>query len=55
MANVSRERVVLIYHLMKGLPVNVRAILRQNMLKFRTNRHGVYVMEASSVGTYGCY
>lgn len=38
MTDVTRERVVLIYHLMKGLPVNVRAILRQNILKFRTNK-----------------
>ncbi|KAG5628010.1 hypothetical protein H5410_013228 [Solanum commersonii] len=36
--DVTRERVVLIYHLMKGLPVNVGAILKQNMLKFRTNK-----------------
>ncbi|KAH0709236.1 hypothetical protein KY284_010663 [Solanum tuberosum] len=36
--DVTRERVVLIYHLMKGLPVNVGDILKQNMLKFRTNR-----------------
>ncbi|KAH0655820.1 hypothetical protein KY285_030702 [Solanum tuberosum] len=36
--NVTRERVVLVYRLMKGLPVNVGAILKQNMLKFRTNK-----------------
>ncbi|KAG5589799.1 hypothetical protein H5410_040313 [Solanum commersonii] len=36
--DVTRERVVLVYRLMKGLPVNVWAILRQNMLKLRTNK-----------------
>ncbi|KAH0709064.1 hypothetical protein KY284_010491 [Solanum tuberosum] len=36
--DVTRERVVLIYRLMKGLSVNVEAILKQNMLKFRTNK-----------------
>ncbi|KAH0754743.1 hypothetical protein KY290_025013 [Solanum tuberosum] len=36
--DVTRERVVLIYGLMKGLPVNVGDILKQNMLKFRTNK-----------------
>uniref|UniRef100_M1E183 Putative plant transposon protein domain-containing protein n=1 Tax=Solanum tuberosum TaxID=4113 RepID=M1E183_SOLTU len=34
---VTRERVVLVYQLMKRLPINVGAILRQNMLKFWTN------------------
>ncbi|KAG5599813.1 hypothetical protein H5410_031183 [Solanum commersonii] len=36
--DVTRERVVLVYRLMKGLLVNVGAILKQNMLKFRTNK-----------------
>uniref|UniRef100_M1DA89 Putative plant transposon protein domain-containing protein n=1 Tax=Solanum tuberosum TaxID=4113 RepID=M1DA89_SOLTU len=36
--DVTRERLVLIYGLMKGLPVNVGDILKQNMLKFRTNK-----------------
>ncbi|KAH0649990.1 hypothetical protein KY284_029902 [Solanum tuberosum] len=36
--DVTREIVVLVYRLMKGLPVNVAAILKQNMLKFRTNK-----------------
>jgi len=38
MTDVTRERVVLVYRLMKGLLVNVAAILKQNMLKFRTNK-----------------
>ncbi|WMV41274.1 hypothetical protein MTR67_034659 [Solanum verrucosum] len=36
--DVTRERVVPVYRLMKGLPVNVGAILKQNMIKFRTNK-----------------
>ncbi|KAG5605739.1 hypothetical protein H5410_027231 [Solanum commersonii] len=32
---VMRDRVVLVYMLMKGLSINVGAILRQNMMKFR--------------------
>ncbi|KAH0650410.1 hypothetical protein KY284_030322 [Solanum tuberosum] len=36
--DVIRERVMLIYRLMKSLPVNVGAILKQNILKFRTNK-----------------
>ncbi|KAH0652424.1 hypothetical protein KY289_030102 [Solanum tuberosum] len=36
--DVTREIVVLVYRLMKGLPVNVGAIWKQNMLKFRTNK-----------------
>uniref|UniRef100_M1DUH5 Putative plant transposon protein domain-containing protein n=1 Tax=Solanum tuberosum TaxID=4113 RepID=M1DUH5_SOLTU len=36
--NVTRERVVLVYRWMKGLPMNVGAILEQNMLKFRTSK-----------------
>ncbi|KAH0767859.1 hypothetical protein KY285_003730 [Solanum tuberosum] len=36
--DVTRERVVLVYRLMKVLPVNMRAILKQNMLKFSTNK-----------------
>lgn len=35
--DVTRGGVVLIYHLMKGLPVNVGAILKHNMLKVSTN------------------
>ncbi|KAG5606879.1 hypothetical protein H5410_028371, partial [Solanum commersonii] len=34
---VTRDRVVLVYMLMKGMPINVGAILRQNMMKFRNN------------------
>ncbi|KAG5584671.1 hypothetical protein H5410_045105 [Solanum commersonii] len=30
-------RIVLVYMLMKGMPINVGAILRQNMIKFRNN------------------
>ncbi|KAG5631152.1 hypothetical protein H5410_002869 [Solanum commersonii] len=37
MFEFTRERVMLVYRLMKGLPVNAGAILRQNMLKFWTN------------------
>ncbi|KAG5605589.1 hypothetical protein H5410_027081 [Solanum commersonii] len=36
--NVTREKVVLVYRLMKGLPMNVGAILKENMLKFRTKK-----------------
>ncbi|KAG5628133.1 hypothetical protein H5410_013351 [Solanum commersonii] len=36
--DVTRERSVLVYRLMKGLPVNAKDILKQNMLKFRTNK-----------------
>lgn len=38
MTDVTREGVVFIYRLMKGLSVNVGAILRQNMPKFWTNK-----------------
>ncbi|KAG5594233.1 hypothetical protein H5410_035465 [Solanum commersonii] len=31
---VTQDRVVLVYMLMKGMPINVGAILRQNMTKF---------------------
>ncbi|KAH0669773.1 hypothetical protein KY285_023928 [Solanum tuberosum] len=34
---VTRDRVVLVYMLMKGIPINIGAILRQNMMKFRNN------------------
>ncbi|KAG5600525.1 hypothetical protein H5410_031895 [Solanum commersonii] len=37
LTEVIRDRVVLVYMLMKGMPINVRAILRQNMMKFRNN------------------
>ena len=35
---VIREMVVLIYQLMKGLPVNMGTILRQNIFKCKTNK-----------------
>ncbi|KAG5580800.1 hypothetical protein H5410_051427 [Solanum commersonii] len=35
--DMTRDRVVLVYMLMKGMPINVGAILRQNMMKFRKN------------------
>ncbi|KAH0689755.1 hypothetical protein KY289_017113 [Solanum tuberosum] len=34
---VTRDRVLLVYMLMKGMPINVGAILRQSMMKFRNN------------------
>ncbi|KAH0712066.1 hypothetical protein KY289_008025 [Solanum tuberosum] len=37
MTEVTRDRVVLVYMLMKGMPINVGAILRQNMMKFWNN------------------
>uniref|UniRef100_M1DN14 Putative plant transposon protein domain-containing protein n=1 Tax=Solanum tuberosum TaxID=4113 RepID=M1DN14_SOLTU len=37
LTKVTRDRVVLIYMLMKGMPINVRAILRHNMMKFKNN------------------
>ncbi|KAG5600906.1 hypothetical protein H5410_032276 [Solanum commersonii] len=37
LTKVTMNRVVLVYMLMKGLPINVGAILRQNMMKFRNN------------------
>ncbi|KAG5577046.1 hypothetical protein H5410_057180 [Solanum commersonii] len=37
LTDVTRDRVVLVYMLMKGMPINVGAILRQNMMKFRNN------------------
>ncbi|KAG5600524.1 hypothetical protein H5410_031894 [Solanum commersonii] len=37
LTEVTRDRVVLVYMLMKGMPIKVRAILRQNMMKFRNN------------------
>ncbi|KAG5580894.1 hypothetical protein H5410_051521 [Solanum commersonii] len=33
----TMDRVVLVYMLMKGMPINVGAILRQHMMKFRNN------------------
>ncbi|KAH0658257.1 hypothetical protein KY289_027005 [Solanum tuberosum] len=35
--DVTRDRVVLVYMLMKGMLINVGEILRQNMMKFRNN------------------
>ncbi|KAG5576182.1 hypothetical protein H5410_056316 [Solanum commersonii] len=35
--DVMRDKVVLVYMLMKGIPINVWAILRQNIMKFRNN------------------
>uniref|UniRef100_M1DNL5 Putative plant transposon protein domain-containing protein n=1 Tax=Solanum tuberosum TaxID=4113 RepID=M1DNL5_SOLTU len=35
LSKVTRHKVVLVYMLMKGMPTNVRAILRQHMMKFR--------------------
>ncbi|KAH0758007.1 hypothetical protein KY290_021500 [Solanum tuberosum] len=37
LTEVTRDRVVLVYMLMKGMPINVGAILRQNMMKFRNS------------------
>ncbi|KAH0708916.1 hypothetical protein KY284_010343 [Solanum tuberosum] len=37
LTEVTRDRVVLVYMLMKGIYINVGAILRQNMMKFRNN------------------
>ncbi|KAH0646412.1 hypothetical protein KY284_034296 [Solanum tuberosum] len=37
LTEVTRDRVVLVYMLMKGMSINIRAILRQNMMKFRNN------------------
>ncbi|KAH0655201.1 hypothetical protein KY285_030083 [Solanum tuberosum] len=37
LAEVMRDIVVLVYMLMKGMPINVGVILRQNMMKFRNN------------------
>ncbi|KAG5581078.1 hypothetical protein H5410_051705 [Solanum commersonii] len=37
LTEVTRDRVVLVYMLMKRMPINVGAILRQNMIKFRNN------------------
>ncbi|KAG5572506.1 hypothetical protein H5410_062272 [Solanum commersonii] len=37
LTEVTRDSVVLVYMLMKGMHVNVGAILRQNMMKFRNN------------------
>lgn len=39
---VTRDRVILIYRLMKGLPVNVGYILRHNMMKSRNNKRWRY-------------
>lgn len=36
--DVTRERVVLIYQLTRLLQINVRDILRRNILKLRTNK-----------------
>ncbi|KAG5614215.1 hypothetical protein H5410_014039 [Solanum commersonii] len=37
LTKVTRDRVVLVNMLMKGMPINVGAILRQNMMKFKNN------------------
>ena len=37
LTGVARDRVVLVYTFMKGMYVNVGAILRQNMMKFLNN------------------
>ncbi|TMW87778.1 hypothetical protein EJD97_019496 [Solanum chilense] len=37
LTDVTRDRVVLVYMLMKEMPINVGAILRQNIMKFRNN------------------
>uniref|UniRef100_M1DG69 Putative plant transposon protein domain-containing protein n=1 Tax=Solanum tuberosum TaxID=4113 RepID=M1DG69_SOLTU len=37
LTEVTRDKVVLVYMLMKEMPINVGAILRQNMMKFRNN------------------
>ncbi|KAH0669888.1 hypothetical protein KY285_024024 [Solanum tuberosum] len=37
LTEVTRDRVVLVYMLMKGMPINFGAILRQNMMKFQNN------------------
>uniref|UniRef100_M1D9F4 Putative plant transposon protein domain-containing protein n=1 Tax=Solanum tuberosum TaxID=4113 RepID=M1D9F4_SOLTU len=37
LTEVTRDRVVLVYMLMKGMPINVGGILRQNMMKFWNN------------------
>ncbi|KAH0715114.1 hypothetical protein KY284_008019 [Solanum tuberosum] len=37
LTEVTRDGVVLVYMLMKGMPINVGAFLRQNMMKFRNN------------------
>lgn len=36
-SKVMRDRVVLIYMLMKVMPINIEEILRQNMMKFGNN------------------
>uniref|UniRef100_M1DRI3 Putative plant transposon protein domain-containing protein n=1 Tax=Solanum tuberosum TaxID=4113 RepID=M1DRI3_SOLTU len=37
LTEVTRDRVVLVYMLMKRMPINVEAILRQYMMEFRNN------------------
>uniref|UniRef100_M1DXH1 Putative plant transposon protein domain-containing protein n=1 Tax=Solanum tuberosum TaxID=4113 RepID=M1DXH1_SOLTU len=37
LTEVTRDRVVLVYMLIKGMPINVEAILKQNMMNFRNN------------------
>ncbi|KAG5581406.1 hypothetical protein H5410_052033 [Solanum commersonii] len=37
LTEVTRDKVVLVYMLMKGMLINVVATLRQNMMKFRNN------------------
>lgn len=44
LTNVIRDRVVLVYMLMKGMSINVGVIVRQNMMKFRNNLRWQFVM-----------
>jgi hypothetical protein len=38
MTDVTRDRVVLVYRLMRGLQVNAGSVIRRNMMKFRSNK-----------------
>ena len=51
MTDVMWERVMLIYRLMKGLPVNAGDILRQNMFKLRINKRWCFCY-GSIIPTY---
>lgn len=49
-----RERVFLVYQLIKGLPINVGDVMKQNMLKSLGHvRDNPSVMAASLLGTSG--
>ncbi|KAG5631624.1 hypothetical protein H5410_003341 [Solanum commersonii] len=37
-SEVTKDKIVLVYILMKGMPVNVGSLLRQNIMKFRNNK-----------------